>query len=110
MRTLYTAPLRHSRRTATHKLCIMECIESCIKPAQVSAPFSKWSPEIFGRSASRARSGCFGSPAVLKDGHTQTKSLSTCYVRRSEEHTSELQSRENLVCRLLLERKNQRRS
>src|SRR5690606_39531826 len=28
------------------------------------------------------------------------------YVTRSEEHTSELQSRENLVCRLLLEKKN----
>src|SRR5690606_40016231 len=28
---------------------------------------------------------------------------------RSEEHTSELQSREKLVCRLLLEKKNQRR-
>src|SRR5690606_40168742 len=27
-------------------------------------------------------------------------------VDRSEEHTSELQSRENLVCRLLLEKKN----
>src|SRR5690606_40889118 len=27
------------------------------------------------------------------------------YVVRSEEHTSELQSRENLVCRLLLEKK-----
>src|SRR5690606_41837850 len=27
-------------------------------------------------------------------------------VTRSEEHTSELQSRENLVCRLLLEKKN----
>src|SRR5690606_41924452 len=26
--------------------------------------------------------------------------------RRSEEHTSELQSRENIVCRLLLEKKN----
>src|SRR5690606_41669575 len=26
--------------------------------------------------------------------------------RRSEEHTSELQSRENLVCRLLIEKKN----
>src|SRR5690606_40154007 len=26
-------------------------------------------------------------------------------VRRSEEHTSELQSRENIVCRLLLEKK-----
>src|SRR5690606_41751404 len=29
---------------------------------------------------------------------------------RSEEHTSELQSRENLVCRLLLEKKNERRT
>src|SRR5690606_10270665 len=28
---------------------------------------------------------------------------------RSEEHTSELQSRENLVCRLLLEKKNNQR-
>src|SRR6266511_3061842 len=28
---------------------------------------------------------------------------------RSEEHTSELQSREKLVCRLLLEKKNKRR-
>src|SRR5690606_42028994 len=27
------------------------------------------------------------------------------FLRRSEEHTSELQSRENLVCRLLLEKK-----
>src|SRR5690606_41066827 len=29
-------------------------------------------------------------------------------LKRSEEHTSELQSRENLVCRLLLEKKKQR--
>src|SRR5690606_40473373 len=29
----------------------------------------------------------------------------TAYNTRSEEHTSELQSRENLVCRLLLEKK-----
>src|SRR5690606_41228106 len=28
-----------------------------------------------------------------------------CWSSRSEEHTSELQSRENLVCRLLLEKK-----
>src|SRR5690606_39408065 len=31
-----------------------------------------------------------------------------CRALRSEEHTSELQSRENLVCRLLLEKKKQR--
>src|SRR5690606_40025605 len=30
------------------------------------------------------------------------------YAQRSEEHTSELQSRENLVCRLLLEKKKQK--
>src|SRR5688572_33357889 len=29
------------------------------------------------------------------------------FTRRSEEHTSELQSQSNLVCRLLLEKKNQ---
>src|SRR3712207_6942427 len=31
-------------------------------------------------------------------------------VRRSEEHTSELQSRQYLVCRLLLEKKNNQRA
>src|SRR5687768_17910168 len=30
-----------------------------------------------------------------------------CSLKRSEEHTSELQSRLHLVCRLLLEKKNQ---
>src|SRR5690606_41897254 len=33
------------------------------------------------------------------------RSLSSSRAERSEEHTSELQSRENLVCRLLLEKK-----
>src|SRR3712207_8263074 len=32
--------------------------------------------------------------------------LHPCSFRRSEEHTSELQSRQYLVCRLLLEKKN----
>src|SRR5690606_41439577 len=39
----------------------------------------------------------------------ESASVSTwprAYSFRSEEHTSELQSRENLVCRLLLEKKN----
>src|SRR3712207_7281350 len=40
-----------------------------------------------------------GSRAVLK-GERQV------LLRRSEEHTSELQSRQYLVCRLLLEKKN----
>src|SRR3712207_7910806 len=37
------------------------------------------------------------------------KPVSTTGARRSEEHTSELQSRQYLVCRLLLEKKNNKR-
>src|SRR5436309_6535251 len=34
-----------------------------------------------------------------------SRSRQSCFCARSEEHTSELQSREKLVCRLLLEKK-----
>src|SRR2546430_8172371 len=37
----------------------------------------------------------------------QRRTRSGSSSRRSEEHTSELQSQSNLVCRLLLEKKNQ---
>src|SRR5690606_41932748 len=37
--------------------------------------------------------------------HVYKGSVQNCVAHRSEEHTSELQSRENLVCRLLLEKK-----
>src|SRR2546430_11437678 len=40
-------------------------------------------------------------------GQGDTKSLRRPQCRRSEEHTSELQSQSNLVCRLLLEKKKQ---
>src|SRR5690606_41333748 len=49
-------------------------------------------------SLRRARSACFSD---RKFGFV------ACAPYRSEEHTSELQSRENLVCRLLLEKKKQ---
>src|SRR5690606_41823638 len=51
-------------------------------------------------------------PLSLKDGKLTKEIASLALIRavselscRSEEHTSELQSRENLVCRLLLEKK-----
>src|SRR3712207_8082806 len=37
---------------------------------------------------------------------TLTESLAASNAERSEEHTSELQSRQYIVCRLLLEKKN----
>src|SRR3712207_7075999 len=39
-------------------------------------------------------------------GDTPRETLDTPPRRRSEEHTSELQSRQYIVCRLLLEKKN----
>src|SRR5690606_41492286 len=46
-----------------------------------------------------------GSELVTRQSRIPGKSRIS---RRSEEHTSELQSRENLVCRFLLENKNYR--
>src|SRR5690606_40705425 len=44
---------------------------------------------------------------ALDDRFLETlNDLGVSNFERSEEHTSELQSRENLVCRLLLEKKN----
>src|SRR5690625_703289 len=47
---------------------------------------------------------------VLFEGvQTTLKQLDSAFERRSEEHTSELQSRGHLVCRLLLEKKKKKR-
>src|SRR5690606_40323016 len=49
----------------------------------------------------------FGLVGVLGTVFLQSQEFSLSHILpRSEEHTSELQSRENLVCRLLLEKKN----
>src|SRR5690242_20836132 len=67
--------------------------------------------------AEQNAAGDFGAEAfrscalvhVAQRGGRCAKSVSNpveaCEVRRSEEHTSELQSHVNLVCRLLLEKK-----
>src|SRR5690606_39404403 len=56
-----------------------------------------------GNSFARINNCDFGTDVVLDAIVASTVSR---VFTRSEEHTSELQSRENLVCRLLLETKN----
>src|SRR5690349_22838131 len=52
-------------------------------------------------------SATHGAMRSLRWPATEHCVLETCSARkRSEEHTSELQSRRDLVCRLLLEKKN----
>src|SRR2546430_8310989 len=61
--------------------------------------------ELFRRSALEP----FGGVSSYRDvnGTAVHHHLSRCF--RSEEHTSELQSQSNLVCRLLLEKKKKNR-
>src|SRR6266511_5704108 len=65
-----------------------------------------------GRHGARETAGRYGCPVLLRPGsgraHVQAGGFAEfgqVVSIRSEEHTSELQSRENLVCRLLLEKK-----
>src|SRR5438067_10324113 len=59
---------------------------------------------LFRSTAGRDRLGC-----VLVDLHRRAAADHVEGARRSEEHTSELQSRFDLVCRLLLEKKKKNR-
>src|SRR5260221_9656316 len=45
-------------------------------------------------------------PAIFHTGHARPDAGVPAVENRSEEHTSELQSHSDLVCRLLLEKKN----
>src|SRR5690606_41589014 len=56
------------------------------------------------RLEQQRRAGQPGAQTTVRRPDTLGRPTAT----RSEEHTSELQSRENLVCRLLLEKKNGR--
>src|SRR5687767_15344448 len=63
---------------------------------------SRFVRTLFGRRPARkAPSFCLGSTAVRNGAAPRSIPI------RSEEHTSELQSLAYLVCRLLLEKKNQ---
>src|SRR5690606_40139059 len=69
------------------------------EPPGPSEPKARVTPAPGRKKA--ARSGGGGrKPLLLAGGAVAALAL------RSEEHTSELQSRENLVCRLLLEKTN----
>src|SRR5436309_12587565 len=61
--------------------------------------------EIYTLSLHDALPISCASPHVSWPGRRSRAATSACCRWRSEEHTSELQSRENLVCRLLLEKK-----
>src|SRR5690606_42030011 len=92
--------LHHPRTTASHPLSLLDALPISIRDARQALERGGDRSGLCRRqhAAPRgaARAGCL--PALARRvPHTAAD--------RSEEHTSELQSRENLVCRLLLEKK-----
>src|SRR5256884_7179461 len=61
--------------------------------------------QILGRARLHARRNFLGEQFEQKVGHREQVAGALVLFSRSEEHTSELQSRLHLVCRLLLEKK-----
>src|SRR5688572_32029559 len=59
------------------------------------------------RSPRRYRGAVVTGLREFGEEHDDVQSVAARLVERSEEHTSELQSQSNLVCRLLLEKKKQ---
>src|SRR5690606_39469809 len=90
----YTTLFRSRRQNSSiiHRVCVN------LTPApQTSPPPSEFSPRRPPASIHTIRAARV--LALLPPLHTSDENP------RSEEHTSELQSRENLVCRLLLDKK-----
>src|SRR2546430_13631947 len=67
------------------------------------AEFSPGDADFVGRNLAKAQLA-FGDTILTAFGRYDWSCLER-HKRRSEEHTSELQSQSNLVCRLLLEKK-----
>src|SRR2546427_9462509 len=78
-----------------------KCANGTLLPLTVRSPSVSMNTQLGKKFTTTPRE------AGLANGRTD---CSTAHVRRaeqrSEEHTSELQSQSNLVCRLLLEQKN----
>src|SRR2546426_4263079 len=68
------------------------------------------SPAQFDHVITTVPSGKDGKELIWLDSTTEVAPFRLLAARRSEEHTSELQSPCNLVCRLLLEKKKKNQS
>src|SRR5690606_39986761 len=83
----------------------------CVEPARVRWSHAKGTTMRKILTVTAFAAGLMASPAMAQSAapggfHVGVLAGYECLdVERSEEHTSELQSRENILCRLLLEKK-----
>src|SRR5690554_7638771 len=90
-------------------LCVSAGIFNFTRPSRVgtsSSPPNAASTKLIGTSQYRFEPSRWNISCSLTSICTYKSPAGPPIVPRSEEHTSELQSRPHLVCRLLLEKKN----
>src|SRR2546430_796460 len=89
---------------ALREMAMIESVESSNRIEGVTVARDRLRPLVLGRAkpVDRSEKEIAGYRRALAWIHAKAR-------ERSEEHTSELQSQSNLVCRLLLEKKNQSR-
>src|SRR5690606_39529915 len=93
------------RRVVTDFRRAMYSSSSVINPASDSI-FKRFSVDRSVSISARLSLPGTNTCSRTRFGPSAVKKAASSRFSRSEEHTSELQSRENLVCRLLLEKKN----
>src|SRR5690606_41603000 len=95
-RSLHPSPTRRSSDLgARHDPRTLPARGELVRGQSGAGQERMWAAKLAGPAATSTSTG--SSPGLES---------ATSSSLRSEEHTSELQSRENLVCRLLLEKKN----
>src|SRR3712207_7515500 len=99
MQLAYEAAVCFFNDTATTEIYTLSLHDALPISAELLDPFP---------GAGRGRQHLRFPDAVLREQPAEVRGA--LRHRRSEEHTSELQSRQYLVCRLLLEKKNRRRT
>ena len=92
--------------SANDDATVQQCIEAAV------SEMKSYLASRYDVAAIFAATGNDRDPLILEDTKViavwnliRLSNSKLIYKQRSEEHTSELQSRENLVCRLLLEKK-----
>src|SRR5690606_40422462 len=104
---------RRTLHTATTAVCALSLHDALpISRTRWMSPASRRHSSKPSAPSSSTRAPAAASSRELRSPTPPLSSPRQCplfSLSRSEEHTSELQSRENLVCRLLLEKKKKRK-
>src|SRR5437868_9894399 len=77
-----------------------------LRPPRSTLFPTRRSSDLGGGEGQVAVSSARRNPGPAAGGYARSRAVRSNCAARSEEHTSELQSRFDLVCRLLLEKKN----